>query len=550
MNRWTDILKVLSKYGLADWINQLNLDFAKGVLKAHDGELLAKYSREARIRMALAELGPTFIKLGQILSTRADVVGVALANELKKLQADVPADSPESVRKVVELELCQPIEELFSEFDDVAFASASIGQVHKARMFTGESVVVKVQHIDIESKVNEDLEILAGIASLAERIPEFANYRPTATVGEFQRALRRELDYGREERNLLQFASQFEKNNTVHIPIVYSELCTSRILTMEYVDGIKLSETEKLIESGIDLAEVARRGAELYVKMIFNSGFYHADPHPGNILVLPGDVIGLLDFGMVGRIDERLREEIEDLMVGITSGDADLLTSVLMRIGSMPADFNENELRRDVGDFISDYSNQSLEDLNFTDVINDMFEIIRRYSIMLPPQVAMLLKTMVMLDGTSRELCPDFSLVELFKNYRSKIILRRLSPARRMKKLWKMYGEVERLVEILPRRLTDILEQVRTGKFDIHLDHRRLGPSVNRMVMGMMTSALFLGSSLLLSRNVPPVIFQEEFVLGMKDVSILGITGSLVSIGLGFRLMFAINKSGNLDKPD
>ncbi|MGY8768735.1 MAG: ABC1 kinase family protein [Pirellulales bacterium] len=550
MNRWTDILKVLSKYGLADWINQLNLDFAKGVLKAHDGELLAKYSREARIRMALAELGPTFIKLGQILSTRPDVVGVSLADELKKLQADVPADSPESVRNAVETELCQPIEELFSEFDDVAMASASIGQVHRARLFTGESVVVKVQHGGIEDKVNEDLDILAGIASLAERIPEFANYRPAATVAEFQRALRRELDFGREERNLLQFASEFEKNHTVHIPIVYSELCTSRILTMEYIEGIKLSETEKLIESEIDLAEVARRGAELYMKMIFKSGFYHADPHPGNILVLPGDVIGLLDFGMVGRIDERLREEIEDLMVGITTGDADLLTSVLMRIGSMPADLNENELRRDVGDFISDYTNQSLEELNFTDAINDMFEIIRRYSIMLPPQVAMLLKTMVMLDGTSRELNPEFSLVELFKNYRSKIIMRRLSPARRMKKLWKMYGEVERLVEVLPRRLTDILEQVRTGKFDIHLDHRRLGPSVNRMVMGMMASALFLGSSLLLSQNVPPVVFREEFILGMKDVSILGLTGCLVSIGLGFRLLFAINKSGNLDKPD
>lgn len=550
MNRWTEILTVLSKYGLADWIQQLNLDFAKGLLKARDGEVLSRYSREARIRMALQDLGPTFIKLGQILSTRPDVVGVELAEELKRLQADVPADPPEVAREIIEAELSQPIGEIFSEFEDQAIASASIGQVHLARMRTGETVVVKVQHAGIEKIVAEDLEILAGIAALAERLPEFKDYRPTATVAEFQRALRRELDFGREERNMTQFDAQFEGDETIRIPKVYPELCTPRVLTMEYLDGIKLTQKDHLIAAGIDVCEVARRGAEVYVHMIFDTGFYHADPHPGNLLVLPGDVIGLLDFGMVGRIDDRLREDIEDLMVGLTGGDADLLTITIMRLGSVPSGMDETGLRRDIGDFISEYANQNLEDLNFGDAMNDMFEIIRRYRIGLPPQVTMLLKTMVILDGTANMLNPSFSLMDLLKNHRRRIMMRRLSPARRVRKFMKLYSDLERLVEVLPRRVGEILEQVRVGKFDIHLDHRRLGPTVNRLVMGIMASALFLGSSQMLSMKVPPVLFREELWLGLKDLSILGLIGMVFSLGLGARLILAINKSGHLDREE
>ncbi|MEX0793316.1 MAG: AarF/ABC1/UbiB kinase family protein [Pirellulaceae bacterium] len=550
MNRWTEILTVLSKYGLADWIQQLNLDFAKGLLKARDGEVLSRYTREARIRMALQDLGPTFIKLGQILSTRPDVVGVELAEELKRLQADVPADPPEVARQIIEAELSQPISEIFSEFGDKAIASASIGQVHLARMRTGESVVVKVQHAGIEKIVAEDLEILAGIAALAERIPEFKDYRPTATVAEFQRALRRELDFGREERNMTQFDAQFEGDETIRIPKVYPELCTPRVLTMEYLDGIKLTQKDHLVAAGIDVCEVARRGAEVYVHMIFDTGFYHADPHPGNLLVLPGDVIGLLDFGMVGRIDDRLREDIEDLMVGLTGGDADLLTITIMRLGSVPSGLDETGLRRDIGDFISEYANQNLEELNFGDAMNDMFEVIRRYRIGLPPQVTMLLKTMVILDGTANMLNPSFSLMDLLKHHRRRIIMRRLSPARRVRKFWKLYSDLERLVEVLPRRVGEILEQVRVGKFDIHLDHRRLGPTVNRLVMGIMASALFLGSSQMLSMKVPPVLFREELWLGLKDLSILGLMGMVFSLALGARLILAINKSGHLDREE
>lgn len=548
VNRWTEILSVLSRYGLADWIQRFQFDFAKGFLKDRDGEVLAKYTREARVRMALEDLGPTFIKLGQILSTRPDIVGVDQAEELKKLQANVPADPPEQVRKLIEEELGQPIDQLFSTFEDKALASASIGQVHLARLFTGEKVVVKVQHHGIEKKVTEDLDILSGLAALAENVPEFRDYHPKATVAEFQRALRRELDFGREERNILQFEAAFEHNDTVEIPKVYSELCTPRVLTMEYIDGIKLNDREQLKAEGIDLSEVARRGAELYMDMIFDSGFYHADPHPGNLVLLPGDVIGLLDFGMIGRIDDRLREDIEDLLMGITGRDAELLTATIVRIGSTPPDLDERALRRDANDYVSDFANQQLEGLNFADAVNEMFKIVRNYRIQLPPQVVMLLKTMMMLDGTGRMLNPQFSLSELLHKHRRRIMMKRFSPSRRLRKLWRMYNELERLAEVMPRRISEILELVRVGKFDIHLDHRRLEPSVNRMVMGIMTAALFMGSSQMLSSDVPPLLFKEEAWLQMKDISIPGAIGLVISFAIGFRLVMAINRSGKLDR--
>ena len=288
VKRWTEILSVLSKYGLADWISRLNIDFAKDQFKAKEGEAIARQPHETRLRLALTDLGPTFIKLGQLLSTRADLVGVELADELKKLQADVPADPFSSVRGTVESELVQPIEDVFAEFDEEPIASASIGQVHRARLKSGERVVVKVQHAGIEKVIRDDLEILAGVAQLAEHLPEFKPYRPVATVAEMSRTLRRELDFGREERNLYQFAGLLADNPAVRIPKPHTEICTARVLTMDMIEGVKLANTDELIAAGFDPEEVARRGAELYLEMIFKHGFFHADPHPGNIVLLPG----------------------------------------------------------------------------------------------------------------------------------------------------------------------------------------------------------------------------------------------------------------------
>jgi len=545
LGRWYEILAVLSKYELAAWIGRLGPDFTKDILKARGGAAIARHPWETRLRMAMAELGPTFIKLGQVLSTRPDMVGVKLADELQQLQENVPADPPEVVRKLIESELGRPIENLFAEFEPEAMASASIGQVHRARLHSGEPVVVKVLHADIEKKVAVDMDILAGLAQMAELIPEFRNYRPPAMVAEFQRAMRRELDFGREERNIQQFTHDFHDDPTVHIPATYPELSTRRVLTMELLDGIKLSEIDRLAAAKVDLDEIARRGAAVCLKMIFDYGFYHADPHPGNLLVLEGCRVGLLDFGMVGRIEERLHEDVGEMLVALSNLDAEHMTSMILRVGKTPPDLDRAALSLDVADFLSYYASQSLEKFDLSGALREILEHIRRYHIILPARIAMLLKALVTLEGTARLISPKFSLVEMMQPYRKKMLWRRFSPRRHFRKLHRLYSELEHLVDILPRGLTDIIEQMQSGRFDIHLDHRGLEPSVNRLVLGMLSSALFVGSALLLSRSVPPLIDLPPV---LPDVSVPGLAGMVVSIALGLRLFRAISKSGHLDR--
>ena len=317
---------------------------------------------------------------------------------------------------------------------------------------------------------------------------------------------------------------------------------------MQWVDGVPLKNKAQLLATGFDLEEIARRGANLYLRMIFVHGYFHADPHPGNLVLLPGNVIGLLDFGMVGRIEERLREDIEDMLLAIVQSDVSLLASLIKRVGSTPADLDESAYATDVADFIGIYSTQTLNKFDLTGALNDMTEMIRRYHITLPPQVAMLIKVLVTLEGTARMLSPEFSLMEVMQPFHRKMLLRRMSPARQWRKLRRLRFEVEELIEVLPRRIMNILEQVQTGTFDVHLDHRGLEPSVNRLVLGMLASALFLGSALILSRQVPPVLFPTPTIFGLHNVSVLGITGCTVAVLLGLRLLCAITKSGHLDR--
>jgi ubiquinone biosynthesis protein len=250
VNRWGEILTILSKYGLADWISRFDVALVKGFLKNRDGEALAHLNRETRIRLAIEELGPTFIKLGQILSTRPDQVGMALAQELQKLQTSVPCDKPQVVRETIEAELGRTVDDLFADFDPSPLASASIGQVHRARLTTGDHVVVKVQHAGIRRRMEVDLDILGGLAQLAEGLPELAPYRPEPTVAEFRRVIRRELDFAREARNLQQFARDFAHSPRVRIPRYYPALSTARVLTMEWLDGAKIAELAGSREPG------------------------------------------------------------------------------------------------------------------------------------------------------------------------------------------------------------------------------------------------------------------------------------------------------------
>ncbi len=543
-------MTVLSKYGLADWLSRTNIDFFRSKLRAPDGEVIARLTTSARIRLALSELGPTFIKLGQLLSTRADLVGPELASELSKLQTQTPQDSFDNVKKTIETEQEKPLEELYSHFDEHPIASASIGQVHAARLLDGTDVVVKVRHVNIERTVDTDLDILKGLAQLASRLEDFRNYQPSLIVNDVSRMMRRELDFRREHKNLTQFRSMFRKNKSVLIPEPFAALCSERMLTMQRVDGKKLSDCAANGMAPEELDSLARRGANLYLKMIFDEGFYHADPHPGNVVLMDDGVIGLLDFGMVGRISERLREDIEAMLVAIVNRDVSLLVTIVQRIGQSPSSLNEAALNGDVADFLGQYATQSATNFDMAGALNDFMAIVRSYNITLPSEVSLLIKVLVTLEGTGQLLSPTFSLMEIMQPFQRMMVIKRLSPTRQLRKARRFFMQLEQLADLLPQRLSSIVEQVQAGRFDIHLDHRRLGPTVNRLVVGMMTSALFVGSALMLSYKVPPLWFAERGPWGIHDLSLLGLTGCIVSVLLGLRLFWAIRKSGNLDQPE
>ena len=315
---------------------------------------------------------------------------------------------------------------------------------------------------------------------------------------------------------------------------------------MELLDGRSLLDLSRSPAEGYDLEEIARRGASICLEMIFSNGFYHADPHPSNILVMPDGVIGMHRLRHGGRLDEQLQDDFCELLLALGETDAEYLTTLILRIGKSPGNLDRASLSLDVTDFLAHYASQPIEQFDLSGALKEMTEIIRRYHIMLPARIAMLLKALITLEGTSQLASPRFSLVEMMQPYRKKMLWRRMSPKRRLKKFRRFLSEMEHLIEYIPRGMIEIFEQVQSGKFDVHLDHRGLEPSVNRLVYGMLTSALFLGSALLLSRNVPPVInFSPIF----RDTSLFGFLGSVLSLAMGYRLYRAIHKSGHLDRP-
>jgi ubiquinone biosynthesis protein len=539
LSRVAEIVRVLGRYGLADWVARVDARFVRRLLKRTAIAPLTDVSHEARIRLALTDLGTTFIKFGQMLSTRRDLIGPELASELTKLQSDVPADPFAVTQTTVEFELKKPLHELFATFDETPMASASIGQCHGATLPDGRRVVVKVQHPDIAGRIHSDLAILSELARLAEEyITELQPYRPVAVVSEFQRVLLRELDFRRELRHLQLFNRYFAKDEGVKFPVPLPELSTSRVLTMERLDGCPLTKVKDFALIGSDANELARRGARVFLDMIFRDGFYHADPHPGNILVMADGVIGLLDAGMVGRVDDRLRSQIERGLAAVMAQDADALTELIIQVGDAPPGFEPTELRLEVADQLAFYWGMPLDQFQVGVALDEMTEAIRRYRIALPPPLALLLKTLVMLEGTARLVNPTFNLVEVLRPYRRQFWMRRMSPRRLARRAWTSFQDWEDLVLSAPRQLRDLIRGVQHHRFAIQLEHHHLEPSVNRMVFGLMTSSLFVGSALMWSYKAPPTI---------ADVSVFGVLGCLTSAVLAARLTWAIQKSGKLE---
>lgn len=537
-----EVVRVFSRYGFGAYVKTDAPRWLQRWFTEPDGRLLAEYTIGERLRMALTELGTTYIKLGQMLSTREDIVGVQIAAELSKLQADTPADPPEYVRERIEHEFGAPVEDLYAEFDFVPLGSASIGQVHAAELPGGVPVVVKVQHDGIEAVVLTDLQIMQQVAELADRYAPSLPYDVRAIVDEFRRQLLRELDLRQEARNLERFIENFAGNPAVKFPAPTNALSSKYVLTMERLDGFKLADQEWLDAEGVDRKELARNGANVFLEMIFRDGFFHADPHPGNFLVLSDHGlaehrIGLLDCGMVGRIDERTREALEDLLLSFVTKDVDGIVDVILRICAVPRTFDRRAFTADVDLFIADYLSGSLAEIDLSGMLQELIAIIHTYHIVAPANIVMLGKTLALLEGTGRLLDPDFDLWELAQPYYRQILERKYAPDKLMRTATRAYRDWRRLLTSFPREVADLLHDIGQGELQVRLHVGGLDNVVNRIVYGLVATAIILASALLWSANVPPRVF---------DISVIGALGMVFGLLLVARLLYAIYRSGGL----
>lgn len=504
--RYAEIARALSRHGLGYLVAVSGLDrrvplHRRIPLPPADPE----HSPPAHVRLALEELGATFVKLGQILSTRPDLLPVAYQLELAKLHDAAPAIPAETVRELIREELgCEP-EEVFASFDIVPLAAASIGQAHAATLTDGTEVVIKVRRPGVVEQVEEDLEILKNLAVQANRRWHAgAAYDLVALVDEFAVTLRGELDYLREGRNAERFAANFADDPDVHIPRVFWATTTSRVLTLERLRGLKVSDATALAAAGVDPRALAERATEVIARMIFEHGFFHADPHPGNLFIEADGTIGLVDFGMVGELDEELRDRLGILLLAIARADADRITKALLNLGMATEAVARTALRRDIATFVRRYENRSLGEIRVGTLVNEIFAVMRRHRLQLPRELVLILKMVVMTEGMGAQLDPDFQLGAVLRPYAEELVAERVSPLALAKRLRLAGVEAAQMSVELPdqlRRLVSALDRdLDRDRSQVSIRIEELEPLIgrmeqvgNRMVAGVITAALLQG---------------------------------------------------------
>ncbi|HEY6873598.1 MAG TPA: 2-polyprenylphenol 6-hydroxylase [Geobacteraceae bacterium] len=548
VRRYRQIGRVLFKYGFDQLLEYLNLShfIARGKRVFRRDEMkIARFSPPERMRLALEELGPSFVKLGQLLSTRPDVLPKSYITEFTKLQDKVPSFSFTEVRSQIRSELEGEIENLFSSFDPEPIAAASIAQVHRARLISGEEVVVKVRRPDIVELVETDIDVLMGLALLAERhLPGSDIYDPVGLVREFARTIRREMDFAREGHTIEKFAGNFAGDRALYFPKVYWEKTAKGLLTLEYIDGIKVSDLDALEQAGLDGALIARRGADAFLKMVLVHGFFHGDPHPGNVFILPDNIICLLDYGMVGRLDEQLKGYLIDLLVAIIRRDVDEVISLLSYSGDLPDQLNIRALKRDLSEFIDSYYELPLQDIEVGRMLMEFIEIITTYHIKFQPALMLLIKALVTIEGMGRGLDPRFDMIKHLRPFLEKAIKERISPQHLTKDIREHLVSLAHLVKNLPKDLKELLTRINRNKFKIDLEHRgldrfiqELDKSINRLSSSLIIAALIVGSSIIMQTNKGPLL------LGFPVFAFLGYT---IAGLIGLWWVIAILRSGRL----
>lgn len=539
LQRMRDILAVVTKYGFEGVVLQLGLegyvDQARRLLKlsVKPSDEWQRFTVEQRIRMIIEELGPTFIKFGQILATRPDLVPMSLILELRKLQDDVPPFSMAEARNVIETELGGPVDKFFASFDERPLAAASIAQVHRATLHTGERVVIKVQRPGLQRIIGNDLDILTFLADLVhDNVPEARQFDPKGLVANFAQSIVKEIDFTREAFNILKFQDNFRDVPWMKAPTVYTALSTSKILTMEFIDGIKASNLKAIDEAGLDRKLLATRGTEGVLKMIFVDGFFHADPHPGNIFVLPGNVFCLIDYGMMGTVDDERVDELLVFLVGLLTGDMDRVVQLFYRLELIDDRVNVRALKAEGKALLDRYGNQSLKDIDIAVFITEVFETIQRHHVALPADLLLMAKAVATIEGIAQELYPEYDPLTEMRTYLLKIYTKRLTdPAYLFKGVYHAVDSYVYLLRKLPRELESIVSKLRKGELSVRVedvDARRAARAheraLNRLTLAIFYLATGIGSTILLIEPRGP------HLLGMPATTLVGVLGLLLAL--------------------
>jgi ubiquinone biosynthesis protein len=544
--RLHEIASVMIRYGWGDLVRVLGisgaLERAGRVLHWQSTSEISQLEAPVRIRRALEELGPTFVKLGQLLATRVDMFPPPWIAEFEKLHSHVPAVPYEVLHPYLVEALKGHPSEVFAEFDPVPLAAASIAQVYRATLKDGTRVVVKMRRPGIEDVIRADLRILEHAAKLLEsEMPDTRRYDPAHIVSQFRRSLSRELDLAKEARNIDQFARHFADDPLVDIPRVYWEFTNDRVNVQEEIVGVAGLSPDKLLANGLDPKLLAARGADTVLRMVLEHGYFHADPHPGNVLFLPGSRIGMIDFGMVGMLTHSRRNQIVDLLHALTLKDEQALLQVLVD-WSGESVIDEDRLAYDVTELLQSYDNLQLKDVKIGGLLNDITALMRDNNLLLPADLILLFKTLITLEGLGQQLDPEFHMIDHVTPFVERVIQQRYTPRALFSRGRKSVREALEVVADLPRDLRHLLRDVRRGRVKIDLDLKRLeqfghqlDSASNRLTMGILTASLVVGSSIIMTVEGGPQLF---------GLPLFGLLGFLIAFFNSLWILFAIWRSG------
>lgn len=559
LRRFSVIAGVLLRHGLGDVVEHLFSHGADRVKGSYSEEFLFRsgFPSPRRIRLVLEELGPSFVKLGQLMSTRADLFPPEYIEEFKKLQDRVPPIPFQDVRTVIERELGRPIEAAFAEFDPVPLAAASVGQVHTGRLFTGEKVAVKVIRPGIERKIREDIGLMYSLAERIEKSFEIGRILGAVNlVREFERVIFRELDMLIEAGSIEKFSANFQEVDEIYIPKVYWDHTTKSVLVMEHIDGIKMDDVEAMRAKGIDPREIAMIGLRSFSKQLMEFGFFHADPHPGNTIVMYDGRVSLVDFGITGYLDEETMRQIANLFLGYAEHDYDMVMEALAEAGLLKEETMDLvDFRTDLKDMSEAFYGRSLQNISVREVYDQVMQLVLKYHVKLPRNLLLLLKTFIQTEALGKILGSDASLLEVTRPYARELLKKGYDARKLLRNVGRDSRTVAGYAKAMPKLVNEILKQTARGKQRIELRHggfeemgAQLEKGVNRLTVGLVLAASIIGAALVLNSSQKVIEFTVN-LFGLQTISltsVFGLFGYIIATILGIWLVISILRSGRL----